>query len=419
LTGISLGRTNLNVSPLPGRDTYDIEAVYPHPDFRSAPNDYADIAIIKTNRPVKYTENIWPFCLPEKNQVFKDFLIVNIAGWGVVNQSRTSPLIQTAFVNLVENSRCERIWRKHAQEHFDSLTTFSYPQGLTNQLLCAGREGVDACNGDSGGPMFHQDDEGLHTIIGVIAKGIKCSTEPIVPGFYTNIANYIDWIYSTTGIPRTTVMPSQRPVTSPQPNTEKDPHWCTQIDSANGCLDPKIKNECKQLCSVGDDPHWCAFVDPTTRCSTPSVATDCKQLCGRGCSSGFIMSEGSRQCFKLYKDKQRSWDEAKKKCAAEGLRLAQPTDKVAAALRRDLLDQFGEGYAWLDGRSDGTTMIWQQDQTLISSSNPLWWPGDPNELNAPSCLALDIEQWSWSREPEKPYYDYPCSKSDIYTLCQG
>ncbi|CAL4064145.1 unnamed protein product [Meganyctiphanes norvegica] len=64
---------------------------------------------------------------------------------------------------------------------------------------------------------------------------------------------------------------------APQDSSATDADWCAHIDSEEGCLDPKIKNDCNNLCSK--DPHWCSFVDASTKCSTLKVELECQQLC--------------------------------------------------------------------------------------------------------------------------------------------
>ncbi|CAL4113058.1 unnamed protein product, partial [Meganyctiphanes norvegica] len=202
---ISLGREDLGEHASPS-NIYGIKDVIIHPQYKSVTRgkqDYNDVAILKTDRKVLFSTKTWPFCLPDSsNMVLEDYESVEIAGWGHVNQSHTASELQIAFVKIVENTRCTAEWRLNAPHHYDNLIKFSYPQGLTNEILCAGRKGVDACNGDSGGPMTHQNNEGEYILYGLIAKGIPCGDFPVLPGFYTNIARYIDWIYANTGLRR-------------------------------------------------------------------------------------------------------------------------------------------------------------------------------------------------------------------------
>ncbi|CAL4063309.1 unnamed protein product, partial [Meganyctiphanes norvegica] len=50
------------------------------------------------------------------------------------------------------------------------------------------------------------------------------------------------------------------------------------------------------------------------------------------CKRGFFMVDGSTQCFKLYDEDIRSWNEAQRKCHQENLLLAEPIDEAAANL---------------------------------------------------------------------------------------
>ena len=66
-------------------------------------------------------------------------------------------------------------------------------------MFCAGEEkgGIDSCQGDSGGPLVvpNQSDSGQITyqIAGIVSWGIGCA-KPGLPGVYTKVSNYIDWI---------------------------------------------------------------------------------------------------------------------------------------------------------------------------------------------------------------------------------
>ncbi|CAL4171160.1 unnamed protein product, partial [Meganyctiphanes norvegica] len=193
LISISLGRENLDLKTNPGPNSYQIVEKHLHPQYNSSRNRYNDIAVIKTDRKVKFTKSIWPYCLPERNQVFDDYTPMEISGYGFVNQTHRTPVLRNRFVYLVENSRCRELWQHYGG--YDTLQHFSYPQGFTSQLACAGRRGVDACTGDSGGPLSHRNKKGLQTVIGLVARGVPvCAEVPVLPGLYTNVVEYLDWI---------------------------------------------------------------------------------------------------------------------------------------------------------------------------------------------------------------------------------
>lgn len=70
----------------------------------------------------------------------------------------------------------------------------SLRNGIRESQCCAydpeGRN--DACQGDSGGPLQIFSSPAIGTIVGVVSFGISCGTT--LPGVYTRVAYYIDWI---------------------------------------------------------------------------------------------------------------------------------------------------------------------------------------------------------------------------------
>lgn len=70
-----------------------------------------------------------------------------------------------------------------------------YGNGMLPGMLCAGRlqGGTDSCQGDSGGPLMHQG-----RVIGVVSWGYGCA-EPGLPGVYSDIQYYHQWILERSG----------------------------------------------------------------------------------------------------------------------------------------------------------------------------------------------------------------------------
>jgi len=71
---------------------------------------------------------------------------------------------------------------------------------ITDNMFCAGTPAydTDTCQGDSGGPLVVKDSDGVGTLLGgVVSWGIGCAIQGY-PGVFTKVANYENWIKTTT-----------------------------------------------------------------------------------------------------------------------------------------------------------------------------------------------------------------------------
>ncbi|KAG9510492.1 Serine proteinase stubble, partial [Fragariocoptes setiger] len=128
---------------------FKVNKVKLHPQFRfsaSHPDRY-DIAILKLDKPVKYTDNVLPVCLPSLNYKFEN-MIGTVTGFGKTDPSLSNRygtrLLQKVDVPIIDNAQCER-WHR----------TRGIDLKIFPEMMCAGYEDglKDACVGDSGGPL--------------------------------------------------------------------------------------------------------------------------------------------------------------------------------------------------------------------------------------------------------------------------
>ncbi|CAL4171381.1 unnamed protein product, partial [Meganyctiphanes norvegica] len=102
--------------------------------------------------------------------------------WGA-----TSQVLQEVALDLISVEECREKYQNTPQPH-----------SITDNMVCTLTPDKDACLGDSGGPLIFQIPDGRWVQIGVVSFGYECA-HPDGPGVYANVANYIDWITSTTG----------------------------------------------------------------------------------------------------------------------------------------------------------------------------------------------------------------------------
>lgn len=161
-----------------------------HPQYDSNLK-YNDIALVRLEKNVPFTDYMRPACLPYQDFDNKSQLIVT--GWGSTQLAgRNAAHLQKAAVEFFEQSECDEIY----SEEEDS----ALPSGIKHRIqICAGsKEDIkDTCQGDSGGPLqaVHPKYSCMYSIIGITSFGQACGIIG-TPAIYTRVYNYIDWIES-------------------------------------------------------------------------------------------------------------------------------------------------------------------------------------------------------------------------------
>lgn len=146
-----------------------------------------DLALIKLEEPVKYIKEIQPICLPAHGQNFDD-LEAFVSGWGTLSlANRTlSAVLQIVNVPILSNKHCQLMFMEGG-----------YRISVKYTWICAGYAlgGKSSCVGDSGGPLMVKVD-GRWILAGIVSHGISCA-EPNLPGVYTRVSEYVNWIRDT------------------------------------------------------------------------------------------------------------------------------------------------------------------------------------------------------------------------------
>uniref|UniRef100_A0A147BBW4 Putative trypsin-like serine protease n=1 Tax=Ixodes ricinus TaxID=34613 RepID=A0A147BBW4_IXORI len=177
---VRLGAYNIRESE-PNAVDIEVSRLRQHPRFMQD-TFMNDISVLRLKHSVKFNEHIRPVCLPMRrtDTFFKKQ--ATVLGWGTrAFGGPYSAILQQVKLRVWNNSECD--------------TKFVQP--ITKAFLCAGplKEKGDSCQGDSGGPLMVQDKNTKQwTLIGIVSWGIKCG-EPGIPGIYTRVTEYLDFIY--------------------------------------------------------------------------------------------------------------------------------------------------------------------------------------------------------------------------------
>jgi secreted trypsin-like serine protease len=150
----------------------------------SSQSQFNDIALIRLSRTVKFTDFIQPICLPLSSKLRNQNLDnkkLFVAGWGQNQYKQKTRYKNIVDVNGYPITKCNRIFKSSGIP-------------LSTSHICAGGvKGKDSCKGDSGGPLMKVENPYWH-IVGIVSFGAsECGSEGI-PGIYTRVSHYIDWI---------------------------------------------------------------------------------------------------------------------------------------------------------------------------------------------------------------------------------
>ncbi|XP_027628637.1 transmembrane protease serine 5 [Tupaia chinensis] len=164
-----------------------VERIIPHPFYSAQNHDY-DVALLRLQTPLDFSDTVGAVCLPSEELRFPRGSQCWVSGWGHTDPSHThsSDMLQDTVVPLLSTQLCN--------------SSCVYAGALTPRMLCAGYlDGrADACQGDSGGPLVCPDGDTWH-LVGVVSWGRGCA-EPNHPGVYANVAEFLDWIYDTAQV---------------------------------------------------------------------------------------------------------------------------------------------------------------------------------------------------------------------------
>ncbi|KAI9583433.1 hypothetical protein GQX74_005181 [Glossina fuscipes] len=168
-----------------------IEKIIKHEKYSRRTLDN-DIALIRLNRSLEYERmhdmsSVRPVCLPERQDAdyFKKYGV--ISGWGLTEKGKISDVLLHAEVPVLSLDYCRKIY---PYTHFNST-----------KICASGTDEIDTCKADSGGPLvtrlegYHVGRKFRYLQTGVISTGAaKCGDKRSLPGVFTNVASFINWI---------------------------------------------------------------------------------------------------------------------------------------------------------------------------------------------------------------------------------
>lgn len=174
-----------------------VDRIVRHRDFDFA-TYHNDIALLHLAEPLANAE-ITSFVHNVNEVSLSDIATATVFGWGVTEEGFGATSLKRADLPVVSQDICGALYAEQGYEVAETMVCAGYLDG-----------GIDACAGDSGGPLMTWDEQaGTWVQIGIVSAGAGCA-EPGYYGLYTEVADYFDWINNIAGTPQ--VDPDYQPL---------------------------------------------------------------------------------------------------------------------------------------------------------------------------------------------------------------
>ncbi|XP_021190228.2 trypsin CFT-1 [Helicoverpa armigera] len=163
-----------------------INSITLHPQYNHSSLNF-DVAIVRLSNPAIYSNNVQPGSIAGSNYHVADGTSVTHVGWGALwYDGPASNQLMHVDINVINQQLCaERYAYLKTQPRYEN-----WPD-VTDNMMCAGIlnvGGKDACSGDSGGPLLHNN-----VIVGITSWGFECA-DPFYPGVSARVSYFTNWI---------------------------------------------------------------------------------------------------------------------------------------------------------------------------------------------------------------------------------
>ncbi|KAH8420894.1 hypothetical protein KR222_008655 [Zaprionus bogoriensis] len=145
-------------------------------------NFHNDIALLRLDRRINFTDKLRPVCLPFDLSELNDKTGVTIAGWGLSYTEDDKPLKRSVNTFLWNQTLC--LGDSSADEN----------QICGGDLSVNGSTGASSCSGDSGGPVMREFKPNYMALEGIISHGVGGCISEYFPSYFTRVRSFLSWI---------------------------------------------------------------------------------------------------------------------------------------------------------------------------------------------------------------------------------
>lgn len=173
-----------------GAQSIAIEEIVAHPNYNpSSSLKRDDIALVRLRTTAPYTDFIRHICMPTIDvslNLQSGGLNFSVAGWGSTETNRVGSKLKLFVVvpfKTLQECQAKYVGRLAIR--------------LWDKQMCAGGvTGKDSCRGDSGGPLMFNNAKNRYEVIGIVSFGPTPCGMAGVPGVYSKVTEYMDWMRS-------------------------------------------------------------------------------------------------------------------------------------------------------------------------------------------------------------------------------
>ncbi|KAH1021271.1 hypothetical protein HUJ04_010806 [Dendroctonus ponderosae] len=172
---------------------FNIIQRFAHPQYFE-PSHYHDIGLAKLAKQAQLNTWVRPACLyANRHSPWSKVIAI---GWGRTEfGGDESKELLRVILELYGQPICNKVYKQQTG-------TSQLQEGIKDDLMiCAGhsKDLKDTCQGDSGGPLqvYRTGDQNMscmYDIIGVTSFGKGCGLAVNIPGVYTRVAHYLQWL---------------------------------------------------------------------------------------------------------------------------------------------------------------------------------------------------------------------------------
>uniref|UniRef100_A0A182SJV0 Peptidase S1 domain-containing protein n=1 Tax=Anopheles maculatus TaxID=74869 RepID=A0A182SJV0_9DIPT len=168
LTGVTIyaGSTSRTT----GGRIFVVSNNYIHPEYDPDTFDL-DVAVLRVKTAFTPNTNIAAIPLAPVGYTIPDRVLPTVTGWGRTSSGGSlSPSLRAVAIPIVSRSTCASLWSSAS---------------ITENMICAGSKGKDACTGDSGGALVVPSNN-YFILAGMVSWGsASCGSE--YPGVYVQL----------------------------------------------------------------------------------------------------------------------------------------------------------------------------------------------------------------------------------------